>query len=358
MPLWPAELAIQDRLWSGELVDSGYVGKKLSDFEYQIFRQLQSVSTVTGSKILIACSGGLDSVALVHVLVAIAPKFELKLELAHVHHGGAGDITQAEIRDQNLAFVRDLGIELELPFRSATAPANQILLSEEALRDFRLRELERMRLEAQADFTAFAHHADDVLETRIMRLVRGTGSQGLVAMEFADAQKLRPFLGQPRSAIRAYAEKKQFRWIEDPSNQDMHLFRNWIRNEWLPLLEQKQPGALDSFARSLETLSEEIALRASGPAQQKARENSLEDSQLDRREFSSLTTVEKRAKLANFVKALGARDFSKARIDEVIKRLHHLESTGQKKAQFHVGKLDWSIDATVIRAQASQLSIS
>lgn len=332
-----------------------YVSTKLGQFDYEIFRQLKVLGL---SRVLIACSGGLDSVALVHCLTEIAPKLGIELALAHVHHGVAGDVTQANARNDSLVLVRDLARAKKLEFYSATAPENQLLISEEALRDFRRRELSRMAEEHGFPIVALAHHADDLLETRLMRLIRGTGSQGLLAMEFLDsAGRLRPFLRTSRASIRSYAEQNDLRWFKDPSNQDTKFFRNWIRHEWLPRLEAERAGSLNAFARSLEILAEDISLRASGPAQQNSEKNEFSEGKLDRRAFAEVEVGKKASLLANIAKSFGVRDFSKSKIEEVLKRLHHLESTGQKIAQFSVGGLDWRVDALEIRAHTSQLKI-
>lgn len=336
---------------------------KLSDFEFRVFQALGKLESVRASKVLVACSGGLDSVALLSALHAMAKKLDLILAVVHVHHGRSDqDLVQTRARDEARDHVQALASQLGLECEIAQAPDSLNLNSEEELRDFRLRVFSRVAEEKGFDFVALAHHADDLFETRLFRLIRGTGAQGLRAMSLVDehadsgfddsigVRKLRPFLGESRTAIRAYADHNQLRWIEDPSNADSNYFRNWLRTEWLPQLEEKRPGAGQSFSRSLETLVQELQ------STKTVEEVPVSLGKISRERFEGLELVRKSTLVANLTRSLGVRDFSQSRVEEVIKRLHHLESTGQKNETFSVGGLEWTVSATHISADLQNRS--
>ena len=358
-----SDLAFDQGRWSSNVMSDSSQSGKLRDFEFAVYRKLQPIKDVANSKILIACSGGLDSVALLSVLTALKAKLNLRLEVAHVHHGATSDQRQLQARHQARDLVSSQSEAFGLKWHLIEPETPLHKQSEEAFREFRLTSLGKLKNDLKADAVALAHHADDLFETRLMRLIRGTGAQGLEAMSIFDLSKevsseartadaypkLRPFLGETRSAIRAYAEEKQLKWIDDPSNAETHFFRNWLRNEWLPALEAKRSGSVRSFARSLELLVHELQSPASfGTALDEGLDIAL--GKIGRGAFEGLELARKRSVIASLTRTLGARDFSLSRVEEVIKRLHHLESTGQKVARFHVGGIDWSISASEIAA--------
>lgn len=284
-----------------------------------------------GLRILVACSGGVDSVTLVDTLARLSRRHGFSIALAHVHHGG-----DSESRRQARDFVERLAGGLGLDYFERRADVG--LKSEEALRDFRQRALTEMKLESASDVIALGHHADDLLETRLMRLIRGTGAQGLGAMRAKTKTVIRPLLDFSRLEILTYAREQKLEWIEDSSNAESEYFRNWMRNEWLPSLEEKRPGSRVALARSLDLLCEVVPVfPQTSPVQ-------------SRSNFHALSSPKKRALIAAMARDLGARDFGGSKIIEVLKRLDRLEVSRQKRAQFSVGGLDWSVTRDEITA--------
>ncbi len=315
---------------------------KLKPLEFDLFRSLEPLQN---TQWVVAVSGGRDSNALLHLLMQIYPRLGVKLLVAHVHHGDT-DRKQLAARDRAQKFVKKLALEYGLDFfetpSGLTKPTSQ---SEESLRKFRMVALEQIRSETKSDFIVFAHHADDLFETRILRLIRGTGAEGIRAMKLRSGKKLRPLLEITREALHAYAEQCGLSSIEDPSNSTSGPLRNWLRNVWLPLLEEKRPGSKKSLSRSMALVAEALANRPNAPAQ--LAETCINDGQLDRRVFDSLAAREKRAILAFYLRDLDVNGVSRSHIDEVIKRL----DTYQKRLMFKVGPLNWSINAEQIRAE-------
>jgi tRNA(Ile)-lysidine synthase len=182
--------------------------------------------------VLVALSGGLDSVCLLHLLrfASCRPR----LAAAHFDHrmrpGSAADA----------AWVRGLCRAWSVPLVSGAAASPP--RSETAARALRYDFLERAAVEQRADVIVTAHHADDQAETVLFRLVRGTGLPGLAGIPARRGRIVRPLLSLGRAEFRAYARACGIQWREDPSNRDLRPARNRIRHQILPALEAVRPG--------------------------------------------------------------------------------------------------------------------
>lgn len=198
-----------------------------------------------GKRVAVGLSGGLDSVVLLHLLYGLAPPLGIKLSAIHVNHGlspNAGDWKK---------FCSALCGELGVPFRSVKVKIGKKNLGlEAAAREARRAAFQSLR----ADCIALAHHQDDQAETVLFNLLRGTGLAGASGMpavgRLGKKILLRPLLGVPRSAIRAYATEQGLGWIEDESNADESLTRNFIRRRIGPLLASRFPRWQESLARA------------------------------------------------------------------------------------------------------------
>ena len=319
-----------------ELDAMAFSRPKLPPLTFEIFDHFgRENAPFSGQKILVSCSGGLDSVVLVDVFSRLAEKLNLVLGVAHVHHGRSKNSDVEAFRESALELTRSLAIEKRLPFFEIGVDfdeASPELLSEAELRKFRLSELEKIRRENGFDRVAFAHHADDLIETRVMRLIRGTGAHGLRAMSEIGSTSLRPFLFLPKSALREHARTQDLKWVEDVSNSDQKYFRNWVRENWLPLLESRKPGSVAALGRSLDLLTT-ASLQPVWEA----------STTMGRQEFHTLDPAEKQVQVARITRSLDAKDFGKSKVDEVLKRLARLEITKQKSIRFQVGGLLWKI---------------
>lgn len=191
-----------------------------------------------GDKLVVGVSGGADSVCLLHLLKACEREWELSLFVVHIHHGIRG----AEA-DSDAAFVAGLAEQLSLPFflvrGDIPALAEKSGMSEEeAGRQFRYDELEKIRREQRADYIAVAHHRDDQAETVLFRLFRGTGVRGLAGMEPKRGVVIRPLLFASGKDLRKMLYRHGYEWQEDATNRDRTYCRNWIRHELLPLVTE------------------------------------------------------------------------------------------------------------------------
>jgi len=209
------------------------------------------------ARLLVGCSGGGDSVALLDILVGLAPRFDLELAVAHLHHGWRDEEADA---DQRL--VEELALRHGLPFFTQRVDLSGAAGSrEEAARNARLLFFEKLVDRWNADAVALGHTADDQLETVVFHLARGTGRRGLGGMrpraEVGEVLIVRPLLEQPRAALLDHARSRALAWNEDSSNNDISLARNRLRRRILSDLQQINARAVDNVARGAELMREE-----------------------------------------------------------------------------------------------------
>jgi len=182
-----------------------------------------------GETVLVAVSGGPDSVALLATLTALAPAWRLTLHVLHVDHGLRAD----SARDAE--FVRALGTRLGVPVdvERVQVGAGSV---EAAARTARYAALEAWADRVGASRIAVGHTADDQAETVLMRVLGGAGVRGLAAIPPVRGRIIRPLIELRRQAVREALTAEGLEWVEDPSNRDPKFLRNRIRHELIPLL--------------------------------------------------------------------------------------------------------------------------
>jgi tRNA(Ile)-lysidine synthase len=204
-----------------------------------------------GDSVVVAVSGGADSVALL-LLLSELTHYRLSLTVAHFNHGLRGE--EAE-RDER--FVKLLASRLGLPFESGRGDAARFaveegLTLEEAARELRYRFLRGLRSSLSADRIATAHTLDDNAETLIMRLIRGSGYRGLggIPPVSEGGSLIRPLIEVPREMVLRYLEGRGEAWVTDSTNLLPVCLRNRVRLELIPLLLGYNPGLREALARS------------------------------------------------------------------------------------------------------------
>lgn len=209
-------------------------------------------------RLLVACSGGADSVFMLCLLFARRLELGVDLHLAHYNHRWRGDSS-----DQDAEFVRALSVALDLPFHSDERPENEAAFTETTARALRLEFLRKAAVEANCPYIAFGHQLDDILETQLQRLARGAGTQGLAAprpVSTFDGQPthLRPLLHLRSGDIRMAMNAIGILWQEDSSNEDISIARNMLRHEVIPdLIEALDRDPAIGAARSRQLLEED-----------------------------------------------------------------------------------------------------
>jgi tRNA(Ile)-lysidine synthase len=204
-----------------------------------------------GRKILVAVSGGVDSMLLLHALNELSKVHQWKLTVAHFNHQLRGRAADA---DEGL--VRKTAVALKLAFVAGRGDVRafarrQGISLEMAGRDLRHRFLARNARARRIPTIALAHHADDQVELFFLRLFRGTSGQGLSGMKWSGPSPVdpsvllaRPFLGQSKAALREAATAAGIVFSEDATNAQIDMERNRIRHELIPLLREHCPWRL------------------------------------------------------------------------------------------------------------------
>ncbi len=196
----------------------------------------------------VAYSGGVDSHVLLHALVTIRASLNCRIGAVHVHHGLHEDADQWETHCREIC--KNLAVafvSLQVDARHATGES-----PEAVARAARYSALQEWL--PPGDWLLTAQHQDDQAETLLLQLLRGSGVRGLAAMpalaDFGAGQLRRPLLDCSRQALLAYALENDLEWIDDPSNQDTGLDRNFLRHRIVPELRQRWPGLSGTLARS------------------------------------------------------------------------------------------------------------
>lgn len=213
-----------------------------------------------GAPLLVGFSGGLDSSVLLHWLAADPAIRRDGLQAVHVHHGLQQPADHWAAHCQRVCDA--LGIDLHT-VRVTVRNHGQGL--EAAAREAR-RQAFAQRLQP-GQWLALAHHRDDQAETFLLRALRGSGCDGLAAMQplsrLAGHRLWRPLLDHPRNALEAYARQHRLEWVEDPSNGSEDFDRNFLRRQVLPLLAQRWPQAAAALATSAARCAEDASVLAS-----------------------------------------------------------------------------------------------
>lgn len=307
---------------------------------HHLLQQFQSIE-LKDCHLLVCVSGGVDSMVLLSVLLEVKRVLNLMISAVHVHHG-AEKKEQKKFQDQAAVTVKKFCVENSIKCygNEAVCSVNGGLLlqkkrnhsnvffnscgNEAEMRKYRYRIFSDCIKKSKADYLVLAHTADDLLETRLIRLIRGTGEQGLMAMSFRSDILIRPFIHISRSQIVDYARQRKLKWCEDPSNQAAeYSFRNWIRHEWLPQLEKKRPGSVEAISRSLNLIA-----RTASNDQQRIRKicQSLIKNQSLRRDFiSTFSLADKKKILAYYIKKRGLKNYRASHILELLKQMNRLQ---------------------------------
>lgn len=251
------------------------MSRRIHLVEQTIATALTRIGVSDGDRILVALSGGADSVAMTHALHRMRgelPGVLLELAAAHLNHRLRG----AE-SDRDERFVRELcdRLKIELSVELADGLANASNLEERA-RHERYRFLNRVADRFDARHIALAHHADDQAETVMMRLLRGTGAAGLAAMESVGPGRIvRPMLTLRRDQVLAYLDHIGEAHVLDGSNQSRTILRNRIRHDLIPMLERdyapKLRRRLTGLALEMRSLDDYLSREARGELHRRLR---------------------------------------------------------------------------------------
>ena len=267
----------------------------------------------TLTPVVLAVSGGADSVCLADAVLAIAPEHKRQPIIAHLNHqirGAAADADATFVQQ----FAAQHSVVCEIGQTDVPALAQHMSVSlEVAARMARYDFLAKVADKIQANSVATAHHADDQAETVLLRLIRGTGLSGLRGMQLRSPMTgaphitlLRPLLRLTRQDIEQYCADRALTPRHDASNDDLAHTRNRIRHELLPMLAQFNPGIRAVLARLADTASTDVEIIEFATRQTYAAitETSAHGVQFDRLRWLALPTGLRRATLREAARVL------------------------------------------------------
>jgi len=213
---------------------------------------LQKKIVKAGDKLLLALSGGMDSMVMAHLFKGAG----FDMGIAHCNFKLRG--LEAD-RDAQLVEAFALNNKLfykSIAFDTEDHAREQGISIQMAARNLRYDWLEEVRAQYGYDWIATAHHADDVIETFLINLVRGTGIKGLTGIPYRRDRIIRPLLFTTRRDIEAYAAAHQIKFRDDKSNAELKYKRNIIRHEIMPQLEELNPSFRKNFLETMERLGQ------------------------------------------------------------------------------------------------------
>ncbi|MFC1917825.1 tRNA lysidine(34) synthetase TilS [Chloroflexota bacterium] len=284
-----------------------------------------------GQKLVVAVSGGADSVCLLHVLDKLRGELALKLHVAHLNHQLRGADADTDAR-----YVSDLARTMNLPatIEKADVPAYQRqhrLSPEEAAREVRYAFLARVVLVTGADGVAVGHTLNDHVETILMHLIRGSGTRGLIGLhpkirQNIDGEKLniiRPLLEISREETDAYCRQQQLEPRLDTSNLLLSPLRNRIRLELLPLLQNYNPNIVATLQRTARTIADEYNLIEEEGKRFKGSRKIADAVILDKAEFQKLHPALQRYLLRQSIEKLigNLKDIEADHIEDIMDAL-------------------------------------
>jgi len=204
------------------------------------------------TKLLLAISGGVDSVVLFHLL----HKLNYDVSLVHCNfklRGKESDLDEEFIKNLNQISSNQI---FTISFDTEKYAKEHKLSTQIAARELRYNWFQKLITEHKFDYVLTAHHADDNLETFLIHLTRGSGLDGFTGIPIVNGNIVRPLLAFSREEILNYAKDYDLEWREDASNASNKYIRNKIRHQVLPVLKEINPSVLDSFATTIENLQE------------------------------------------------------------------------------------------------------
>lgn len=268
-----------------------------------------------GSRVIVGLSGGADSIALLSFLHELQADRKLELEACHINHRLRGEESQ---RDEDFcrSFCADRGIKLYVFRRNVAEEAKQAKKSvEEYARQVRY-ECFSSLCRSQEDKIATAHTANDLAETLLFHVTRGTGTKGLIGIPAVRGNIIRPLLYCSRKQIEAYCEEKKLTFVTDSSNLSDVYSRNRLRHHVIPQLEEINPAFLKSAVRlSKQTVLEEDYLQKQ--LEQELKNIALTESSWSRSGFTELHPALQKRAAAYWLENCGA-ELSEKKINDAL----------------------------------------
>ena len=243
--------------------------QELQSLEQRVLHFIRENNLISGQRqLLVAVSGGPDSICLLHILVKLREELGLKLHIAHLNHQLRGAESEADAR-----YVSRLAHRLSIPISVESRDVREYRTRkrtslEEAAREVRYDFLSGVAKSIGTDRVATGHTTDDHVETILMHLLRGTGTRGLIGLrpssQWHSSENsliiIRPLLAVSRQEIMDYCHRYRLRPRTDASNYSPSLLRNKIRHQLIPLLENYNPRITEALLRTAHIAGDELAV--------------------------------------------------------------------------------------------------
>jgi tRNA(Ile)-lysidine synthase len=224
--------------------------------EQRFLEYVQELGITARTKILLAVSGGLDSMVMLHLFYNL--KFEVSV--AHVNFKLRGVESDGDAK-----FVKDWCTDHQIPFFVTHFETNNYAIEkglsiQMAARELRYNWFNELMAEHQFSFVATAHHLNDSLETALLNLARGSGLEGLTGIAPLSGNRVRPLLFATRADIETYAAENEIAWREDSSNQTDAYQRNVIRHKIIPELKRINPALEAGFKSMVAKVQSDLSI--------------------------------------------------------------------------------------------------
>lgn len=258
--------------------------------------------SVKPGRYVIAVSGGVDSVVLLDLAQA---RPDVRLTVAHFDHGIRND------SQQDRQFVAELAKTYNMPFVYDEGALGKDA-SEATARAARYAFLEKVCASVGAQAIITAHHQDDVIETVLINLLRGTNRKGLSSLQ-STAKIVRPLLAVPKQQLVEYAKEHKLAWREDSTNEDMAYTRNAIRHQLIPKLTDQQRAQLVSMAQNMHVTNREIDAILSDIIAARTTSDKLE-----KRLVTMATHAVSKELIAHWLRGNGVRTFNAKMLERIV----------------------------------------
>lgn len=224
--------------------------------KYKVQRTIKENNLISpGEKIVVAVSGGADSICLLNVLLELRNKLGFELSACHYNHK-----LRAKEGDRDAEFVKKNCSDNSIEFIYGEAPKTNSYKNEEQAREARYRFFEKILNQGRGDKIATAHTANDSAETFLLRLVRGSGLNGLRSIPLQRKNFIRPLLSLSRDEIESYLKDKNLSHTIDNTNFDTKYSRNFIRHKIIPLLLTLNPKLISVLMKTSNLIEEDYEL--------------------------------------------------------------------------------------------------
>ncbi len=282
--------------------------------DFQIFIDSNKLCNNT-DRILLGISGGIDSICMFHLF----KQLEFPIGIAHCNFQLRGDESE-----QDEIFVRNLANEYDIPFFSKRFETKEIAEDEGisiqmAARDLRYDWFEEVRNKYDYNYIAIAHNKDDVIETFLINLTRGSGIKGFTGIKSKSEKIIRPLLFASRNEIVKYLNKNNLEYREDSSNSAVKYSRNLIRHEIIPLFEKINPSFRETIIENISRLKDAETIYIDNI--QKTRESVVREE--NQRILLNLEKLKQLYPLSNFLyEILKPFGFSSSQVTDIIESLN------------------------------------